>query len=123
MRSALLIGNELLFYLIHLIQIFLYLIFSFLENISSLLPFSIYREILDVYYHNTFINYHSLSSIDFQAFGTTHYIAPEVILMKGYGRPVDWWSMGIILHKFLVGSVPFNGKTDEQIYIRILTGK
>ncbi|XP_069593115.1 microtubule-associated serine/threonine-protein kinase 3-like [Ranitomeya imitator] len=44
---------------------------------------------------------------DSEVCGTLHYIAPEVILKKGYGRPVDWWSMGIILHEFLVGCVPF----------------
>ncbi|XP_073433703.1 microtubule-associated serine/threonine-protein kinase 4-like [Dendrobates tinctorius] len=40
--------------------------------------------------------------------GTLHYMAPEVIMKKDYGRPVDWWSMGIILHEFLVGSLPFD---------------
>ena len=36
-------------------------------------------------------------------FGTPEYIAPEVILRQGYGKPVDWWSMGIILYEFLIG--------------------
>lgn len=35
---------------------------------------------------------------DKQVFGTPEYIAPEVILRQGYGKPVDWWSMGIILY-------------------------
>ena len=30
-----------------------------------------------------------------QVFGTPEYIAPEVILRQGYGKPVDWWSMGV----------------------------
>lgn len=34
---------------------------------------------------------------DKQVYGTPEYIAPEVILRQGYGKPVDWWSMGIIL--------------------------
>ena len=40
-------------------------------------------------------------------FGTPEYIAPEVILRQGYGKLVDWWSMGIILYEFLIGCVPF----------------
>lgn len=40
---------------------------------------------------------------DKQVFGTPEYIAPEVILRQGYGKPVDWWSMGVILYEFLVG--------------------
>ena len=40
---------------------------------------------------------------DQQVFGTPEYIAPEVILRQGYAKPVDWWSMGIILYEFLIG--------------------
>ena len=41
--------------------------------------------------------------IDKQVFGTPENILPEVILRPGYGKPVDWWSMAIILYKFLIG--------------------
>ncbi|KAH9281201.1 Microtubule-associated serine/threonine-protein kinase 3 [Echinococcus granulosus] len=33
---------------------------------------------------------------DKQVFGTPEYIAPEVILRQGYGKPVDWWASGPI---------------------------
>ena len=52
----------------------------------------------------------------FQVFGTPEYIAPEVILRQGYGKPVDWWSMGIILYEFLIGCVPFFGETPEDLF-------
>lgn len=39
--------------------------------------------------------------------------APEVILRQGYGKTIDYWSMGIILYEFLVGCVPFFGETPE----------
>ncbi|CAJ0926562.1 unnamed protein product [Ranitomeya imitator] len=48
--------------------------------------------------------------------GTYHYVAPEVILQKGYGRPIDWWAIGIILYEFLTGHVPFNGTETKNIF-------
>ncbi|XP_073405552.1 microtubule-associated serine/threonine-protein kinase 3-like isoform X2 [Dendrobates tinctorius] len=53
---------------------------------------------------------------DCEVCGTLYYIAPEVILKKGYGKPVDWWSMGIILYEFLVGCVPFDEDTLNKLY-------
>ncbi|XP_069693816.1 microtubule-associated serine/threonine-protein kinase 3 isoform X2 [Periplaneta americana] len=53
---------------------------------------------------------------DKQVFGTPEYIAPEVILRQGYGKPVDWWSMGVILYEFLIGCVPFFGETPEELF-------
>ncbi|XP_073525387.1 microtubule-associated serine/threonine-protein kinase 4-like [Phyllobates terribilis] len=54
--------------------------------------------------------------------GTPNYKAPEIILNKGCGRPVDWWSMGTILHEFLLGSVPFDGDSLTDVYKSIVTG-
>ncbi|CAH1775457.1 unnamed protein product [Owenia fusiformis] len=57
---------------------------------------------------------------DKQVFGTPEYIAPEVILRQGYGKPVDWWSMGIILYEFLIGCVPFFGDTPEELFSQVI---
>lgn len=57
---------------------------------------------------------------DMQVFGTPYYIAPEVILRQGYGKPVDYWSMGIILYEFLVGCVPFISDTPEGLFDHVI---
>uniref|UniRef100_A0A8B9TIL2 non-specific serine/threonine protein kinase n=1 Tax=Anas platyrhynchos TaxID=8839 RepID=A0A8B9TIL2_ANAPL len=59
--------------------------------------------------------------MDKQVCGTPEYIAPEVILIQGYGKPVDWWAMGIILYEFLVGCVPFFGDTPEELFGQVIS--
>uniref|UniRef100_A0A0G4FND1 Protein kinase domain-containing protein n=1 Tax=Chromera velia CCMP2878 TaxID=1169474 RepID=A0A0G4FND1_9ALVE len=55
--------------------------------------------------------------------GTPEYIAPEVLLNKGHGKPVDWWTMGILIYEMLVGYPPFVAEDPMEIYKKILQGK
>ena len=48
--------------------------------------------------------------------GTPHYMAPEVIMGKGYGISADYWSLGIMIFEFICGGVPF-GENESDSYI------
>jgi cGMP-dependent protein kinase 1 len=47
--------------------------------------------------------------------GTPFYMAPEVIVGRGYGKSSDLWSLGILIYEFMCGKVPF-GHTEENTY-------
>jgi protein kinase A len=55
--------------------------------------------------------------------GTPEYIAPEVLLNKGHGKGVDWWTLGILMFEMLAGQPPFCDDDPMGIYQQILSGK
>ena len=55
--------------------------------------------------------------------GTPEYIAPEVLLNKGHGKGVDWWTLGILNYEMLAGQPPFVDDDPMGIYQQILAGK
>ena len=57
--------------------------------------------------------------------GTPHYMAPEIIIGKGYTFSVDLWSIGICLFEFVCGYVPFADQAENpyEIYEEIIKNK
>ena len=35
--------------------------------------------------------------------GTPEYIAPEILLSKGYNKSVDWWALGVLIYEMTAG--------------------
>lgn len=55
--------------------------------------------------------------------GTPEYLAPEILLQKGHGKPVDWWCLGVLIYEMLVGIDPFSDENPMTVYNNILRGK
>ena len=55
--------------------------------------------------------------------GTPEYIAPEILLNQGHGKPVDWWTLGILVYEMLAGFPPFQDEDPMNIYRKIINTK
>ncbi|XP_021951768.1 cAMP-dependent protein kinase catalytic subunit 1 isoform X5 [Folsomia candida] len=55
--------------------------------------------------------------------GTPEYLAPEIILSKGYNKAVDWWALGVLVFEMAAGYPPFFADQPIQIYEKIVSGK
>uniref|UniRef100_A0A8C1PB57 Protein kinase, cAMP-dependent, catalytic, alpha, genome duplicate b n=1 Tax=Cyprinus carpio TaxID=7962 RepID=A0A8C1PB57_CYPCA len=55
--------------------------------------------------------------------GTPEYLAPEIILSKGYNKAVDWWALGVLMYEMAAGYPPFFADQPIQIYEKIVSGK
>ncbi len=47
--------------------------------------------------------------------GTPEYIAPELLLNRGHGKPVDWWTLGILIFEMVTGKPPICDEDEEVL--------
>ncbi|OCT67460.1 hypothetical protein XELAEV_18038756mg [Xenopus laevis] len=52
--------------------------------------------------------------------GTRCYMAPEMYMKNVYDRCVDWWAVGVTMFEMLVGKLPFNGITNQELKEEII---
>lgn len=55
--------------------------------------------------------------------GSFGYAAPEVMLKKGHGKPVDMWSLGVITYTLLCGYSPFRSENLQDLIDECCNGK
>lgn len=67
--------------------------------------------------------YQNRRKLAFSTVGTPDYIAPEVLLKKGYGMECDWWSVGAIMFEMVVGYPPFYSEDPMSTCRKIVNWK
>merc|ERR1712216_288295 len=50
-------------------------------------------------------------------------MAPEMVARRSYGKPVDFWSLGVLIYEMLAGKPPFAHREIKQLHRKILTEK
>merc|ERR1719195_576598 len=55
--------------------------------------------------------------------GTPDYLAPEIVTGQGHGKPVDWWTLGILLYEMTASFPPFYDEQPINTYRKIIKGK
>ncbi|KAG9243588.1 serine/threonine protein kinase-like protein [Calycina marina] len=53
--------------------------------------------------------------------GTPEYLAPELLVGRGYTKSVDWWTLGVLLFEMLTGLPPFYDENTNEMYRKILS--
>ena len=111
------------FYIAHIITIFEYLhskniVYRDLKPENILINKNGYLKLIDFGFAKQLENEKTYTLC-----GTPEYLAPEIILNKGHGKAVDWWTLGILLYEMLVGIDPFSDDDPMKTYQKILKGK
>jgi serine/threonine protein kinase len=55
--------------------------------------------------------------------GTPFFVSPEILMRKGYDQQSDMWSVGCIVYLLLSGNLPFMGRTQKELFRKIVSGK
>ena len=57
---------------------------------------------------------------NYSCVGTAYYVAPEVLNKTGYGKDIDWWSVGCIFFEMLVGYAPFCSEETNEVCYKVI---
>mmetsp|Transcript_28918 Transcript_28918/g.78343 ORF Transcript_28918/g.78343 Transcript_28918/m.78343 type:complete len:530 (-) Transcript_28918:1443-3032(-) len=55
--------------------------------------------------------------------GTPFFVSPEILMRQPYDQQTDMWSVGCIIFLLLSGNLPFMGRSQKELFRKIVSGK
>ena len=55
--------------------------------------------------------------------GTPEYLAPEIVMSKGYDKGVDYWAYGCLVYELFLGRTPFQADYTTKIFQNIVASE
>ena len=55
--------------------------------------------------------------------GTPFFVSPEILMRQPYDHQSDMWSVGCIVFLLLSGNLPFMGRSQKELFRKIVSGK
>lgn len=55
--------------------------------------------------------------------GTPEYLAPEIVMSKGYDKGVDYWALGCLVYELFLGRTPFQADYTTKIFQNIVASE
>jgi serine/threonine protein kinase len=55
--------------------------------------------------------------------GTPFFVSPEILQRQPYDQKSDMWSIGVIIYLLLAGNLPFMGRSQKELFRKIVIGK
>eukprot|EP00536_Pseudo-nitzschia_multiseries_P005978 jgi/Psemu1/254975/estExt_Genewise1Plus.C_1220014 len=55
--------------------------------------------------------------------GTPFFVSPEILMRQPYDQQTDMWSVGCIMFLLLSGNLPFMGRSQKELFRKIVSGK